>query len=129
MKKTLSAILLTITLAIASCGGGESITDVGHARRLGYNLAEAEFQLRQAQTLYGENSREARMADSLIVLINDSIESPDAVVKQIFREAYQDRTKQLQPRIHPSPAKEQNLDDSTLLSLQLDEEVTILDPL
>lgn len=129
MKKTLAAILLTLTLA--ACGGGDkqAITDVGHARRLGYHLAEAQFQLRQAQTLYGENSPEARAADSLIVLINDSLATADAAVKQIFREAYQDRNKQLQPRIHPSAAKEQQLDDSTMASLQLDEEVTILDPL
>ncbi|MDE5799798.1 MAG: hypothetical protein K2H74_02095 [Paramuribaculum sp.] len=129
MKKTLAIILLTISLA--ACGGDDNatITDVGHARQLGYHLAEAQFQLRQAQTLYGENSPEARAADSLIVLINDSVASADAVVKQIFREAYQDRNKQLQPKIHHAAPKEQQLDDSTMASLQLDEEVTILDPL
>lgn len=129
MKKILATILLTLTLV--ACGGGDkhAITDVGHARRLGYHLAEAQFQLRQAQNLYGENSPEARAADSLIVLINDSLATADAVVKQIFREAYQDRTKQLQPRIHSSAAREQQLDDSTMSSLQLDEEVTILDPI
>ncbi|MDE6384206.1 MAG: membrane lipoprotein lipid attachment site-containing protein [Paramuribaculum sp.] len=129
MKKIIAAIFITLTLA--ACGGGDkqAITDVGHARRLGYHLAEAQFQLRQAQSLYGENSPEARAVDSLIVLINDSVASADAVVKQIFREAYQDRNKQLQPKIHQAAPREQQLDDSTMASLQLDEEVTILDPL
>ena len=129
MKKIIAAIFITLTLA--ACGGGDkrAITDVGHARRLGYHLAEAQFQLRQAQSLYGENSPEARAVDSLIVLINDSVASADAVVKQIFREAYQDRNKQLQPKIHQAAPREQQLDDSTMPSLQLDEEVTILHPL
>lgn len=130
MKQIIVSALLALTLA--ACGGGSkpAITDVGHARRLGEKLAEAQFQLRQAQTLYGENSPEALAADSLIVLINDSVESADAVVKQIFREGYRDRSKQLEPKFHQNyGARELQLDDSTLHSLQLDEEVTILDPL